>query len=240
MENVGDQARLTADTRKRIRQRGRQVIVQVGVQAAILFLAAGRLDWLNAWALVGIYLVWLPVNFVLMMRLNPEMVAERARGGANWKDWDKLVGVLAALLQMIGILVIAGLDERFGWAGELGLGYNIAGAVVFVLGGALFSWAMIANAYFSTVVRIQEERGHAVCDKGPYRFVRHPGYVGAILQALGLPLLLNSTWAFIPGVLACALLIVRTALEDNTLKEELAGYLAYTQWTRYRLLPGLW
>jgi protein-S-isoprenylcysteine O-methyltransferase Ste14 len=216
------------------------VIVQVGLHAAVLFLAAGRLDWDEAWIFLGIHLVWLPVNFAFMMRLNPETVAERAGGGEGWKGWDKLVGILFFLVYYIGILATAGLDERYGWTGELGLSYNAAGVAIFVLGGALFSWAMIANAYFSTVVRIQEERGHAVCDKGPYRFVRHPGYVGAILQALGLPLLLDSTWAFVPGALAAVLLIVRTALEDSTLKEELAGYQAYTQRTRYRLLPGIW
>jgi protein-S-isoprenylcysteine O-methyltransferase Ste14 len=110
----------------------------------------------------------------------------------------------------------------------------------FVLGLALFSWAMFSNTFFSSAVRIQQERGHAVCNTGPYRFVRHPGYVGAILQSLVMPLMLNSLWAFIPAGLAVLLMVVRTALEDKTLQEELQGYTEYAHRVRYRLLPGVW
>jgi protein-S-isoprenylcysteine O-methyltransferase Ste14 len=94
--------------------------------------------------------------------------------------------------------------------------------------------------YFTAAVRIQEERGQTVCKDGPYRFVRHPGYVGANLQSLGTPLLLGSLWAFIPAILAVVLMVTRTALEDRTLQAELPGYSAYTQEVKYRLLPGIW
>jgi protein-S-isoprenylcysteine O-methyltransferase Ste14 len=99
---------------------------------------------------------------------------------------------------------------------------------------------MISNAHFATVVRVQADRGHAVCHTGPYRFVRHPGYIGGIIQSLALPLVLGSLWAFIPGVLAALLLVARTALEDQTLQEELPGYTEYVQQVHYRLLPGVW
>jgi protein-S-isoprenylcysteine O-methyltransferase Ste14 len=109
-----------------------------------------------------------------------------------------------------------------------------------VLGWALFMWAMGANAFFSEAVRIQEERGHTVVTDGPYRYVRHPGYVGAILALFATPLLLGSLWALIPAGLATIGYVVRTALEDKTLQEELDGYTEYAQQTRYRLLPGVW
>jgi protein-S-isoprenylcysteine O-methyltransferase Ste14 len=109
-----------------------------------------------------------------------------------------------------------------------------------MLGLALSGWAMIVNAYFSTAVRIQRERGHTVCRTGPYRFVRHPGYVGYMLQSLGIPLLLGSWWALLPGVTAMALMIIRTAFEDRMLQAELPGYPEYAREVRYRLVPGIW
>ena len=104
----------------------------------------------------------------------------------------------------------------------------------------LLTWSMASNAFFSTVVRIQDDRGHAVASGGPYRFVRHPGYVAAILFYLVTPLMLGSVWTFIPSVLMVLLFVVRTALEDRTLREELDGYWEYAQRVRYRLLPGVW
>jgi protein-S-isoprenylcysteine O-methyltransferase Ste14 len=99
---------------------------------------------------------------------------------------------------------------------------------------------MIANTYFSTAVRIQSDRGQTVCRTGPYRFVRHPGYVGFILQSFGTPILLGSTWALIPGVAAAAILVIRTSLEDRMLQAELTGYREYVQEVRYRLVPRIW
>jgi len=129
---------------------------------------------------------------------------------------------------------------RFGWARDLSIAWHVAGAVVLVAGLGLSAWAMIANAYFSTAVRIQSDRGHTVCSTGPYRFVRHPGYVGFILQALGVPILLGSLWALISGITATVLMIIRTSLEDRMLQAELPGYQDYVQKVRYRLVHGIW
>ncbi|MBU0705027.1 MAG: isoprenylcysteine carboxylmethyltransferase family protein, partial [Chloroflexi bacterium] len=104
----------------------------------------------------------------------------------------------------------------------------------------LFTWGMTANKFFSTSVRIQEERGHTVASEGPYRYVRHPGYVGYIIALFATALALGSLWALVPAVLATCLFVVRTALEDRTLQKELAGYKEYAQQVRYRLLPGVW
>ncbi len=201
----------------------------------------GTLRWGAAWLYFGLSLAGIAVNLIFM-RHKPETIAERGRGTAagNWKDWDKAVGIAYGVFYFFGILVVAGLDIRFDWTTTLTTGWQIAGFAGFVLGNALFSWAMITNAFFSTAVRIQTDRGHQVCTTGPYRFVRHPGYVGASLQSLAMPLLLGSWWALIAGVTAVLLLILRTVLEDKTLRQELAGYPEYAQKVRYRLLPGIW
>jgi protein-S-isoprenylcysteine O-methyltransferase Ste14 len=174
-----------------------------------------------------------------MLRTNPETVAERGQP-QEMKDWDKLVGGLWGLAIYIVLPLVAGLDVRFAWTGELSLAWHVAGAVAQVIGLALTAWAMIANAYFSTAVRVQSERGHTVCRSGPYRLVRHPGYVGFILQSISLPILLGSFWALVPGIIAAALMVLRTALEDRTLQAELPGYKEYVQEVRYRLAPGVW
>jgi protein-S-isoprenylcysteine O-methyltransferase Ste14 len=228
----------TPAVRAGVSRRLRQIAALFLVYAALLFIPAGRLDWPWAWVLLGLYLAAIAANAAVLLRRHPETIAARAEA-AGQRGWDRWVAGAWALVSMAG-LVVAGLDARFGWTGPLALGWHLAGAAAYALGFALFSWAMISNAFFTTVVRIQSERGHRVCDTGPYRWVRHPGYVGAIVQALAAPLLLGSLWTLLPGVLAALLMVMRTALEDRLLRAELAGYADYAARTRYRLLPGVW
>jgi protein-S-isoprenylcysteine O-methyltransferase Ste14 len=216
-----------------------QVVLFTAFQCGVLFLSSGRLDWLWAWVFVGLYLAGVATNAVLLLRHSPETIAERARA-EGMKDWDKVVGGLFGVMCFVGIPLVAGLDERFGWTGQTALALHLGSAAAFVLGFALLIWGMVSNAYFATVVRIEADRGHAVCDEGPYRFVRHPGYVGAILQSLTVPLILGSWWALVPGGLAALAMVARTALEDRTLRQELDGYEEYAQRVRQRLIPGLW
>jgi protein-S-isoprenylcysteine O-methyltransferase Ste14 len=209
------------------------------LQAAILFLAAGRLNWTWAWVYLGICLVSVAVNGAIVLRTSPETVAERGRPQAT-QNWDKVVGGLWGLVLYLVVPLVAGLDVRFGWTRGLSAAWNLAGAVMLAAGLGLGGWAMIANAYFSTAVRIQDDRGQTVCSTGPYRFVRHPGYVGFILQSLGTPLLLGSLWALVPGLMAAALMVIRTSFEDRMLQAELPGYQEYTHLVHHRLLPGVW
>ena len=215
------------------------VAIFLVVQLAILFLTAGRLDWIWPWVYAGIALGVVLINGPIMLRTSPETVAERGQPKET-KNWDKVVSGALVLTQYLALPLIAGLDERYDWTGDLRVIWNLAGAAVFVTGNALTSWAMITNAFFSTAVRIQDERGHRVCRSGPYRFVRHPGYVGFILQCLGMPILLGSFWALLVGGAAVIIYIVRTALEDHTLQAELPGYVDYVKDVRYRLVPGIW
>jgi protein-S-isoprenylcysteine O-methyltransferase Ste14 len=222
-----------------IQARFAQIAIVFLVQAAILFLAAGTLNWIWAWVFLVIYVVSVLINSLFLMRTSPEIVAERGKP-AEMKDWDKTVSGLWGLVQYLLIPLVAGLDVRFGWTGEVSLAWHLAGALVLAAGLGLFSWAMLTNAYFSTAARIQSDRGQTVCRTGPYRFVRHPGYVGAILQSLGIPLLLGSVWTLIPAIAAAVLMIIRTSLEDRLLQAELPGYPDFAREVRYRLIPGIW
>lgn len=216
-----------------------QVAIGFVVEAVLLFGAAGRLSWIWAWVLLGVMLVSVIINATFLLRTSPETAAERGEY-KEMRNWDRLVSGLWSLAQFVALPLVAGLDMRFGWTSQLSAAWHFGGAAMVALGLGLSGWAMIANAYFSTVVRIQRERGHTVCRTGPYRFVRHPGYVGFMLQSLGIPLLLGSWWALLPGIVAIALMIIRTAFEDRTLQAELPGYQEYVREVHYRLLPGFW
>jgi protein-S-isoprenylcysteine O-methyltransferase Ste14 len=208
------------------------------VIGAILFGAAGRLDWTWGWVYLAICLASTLVN-AWFLRANPELIAERGQPG-EMPRWDRLLGGGWGIAQFVALPLVAGLDERFGWSGPIDQVWHLAGAAVFAAGLALFGWAMVVNAYFSTVARIQEDRGHAVCRSGPYRFVRHPGYAGAILQSIGSPFVLGSLWALVPAVIAAALMAARTWFEDRMLLAGLPGYPEYARDVRQRLLPGVW
>ncbi len=219
--------------------RGAQLLFMFAWLGVVLFLSAGTLQWTAAWVYLGISLVSVLINAIFMLRTSPETVAERGQA-KGWKDWDKLVSGLWAALQYLVLPLVAGLDARFHWSGEIGwLGHGI-GVLVYSFSLAVSGWSMITNAYFSTAVRIQAERGQKVCKSGPYRFIRHPGYASFFLQSIGMAILLGSWWALIPAVISGALMVARTALEDRMLQDELEGYKEYTQEVEYRLMPGVW
>ncbi len=222
-----------------ILKRAGTVAIFLVLIAAILFLAAGRLNWTWAWVYLGISLVSVLINAPIMLRTSPETIAERGEIRMT-KTWDKVVSSFYAVAMYFALPLVAGLDVRFGWTQDPGVGWHVAGAIVLAVGLELTSWAMIANAYFSTAVRIQSDRGQTVCSSGPYRLVRHPGYLGVILQCMSAPILLGSLWALIPGVAAIVLIIIRTSFEDRMLQAELPGYQDYVQKVRYRLVPGIW
>jgi protein-S-isoprenylcysteine O-methyltransferase Ste14 len=206
----------------------------------VLMLSAGRWDWGAGWLYVFIFLAFDAATALVVIPRAPNLLIERSRRTPNVKSWDKVVMPLAAGILPLAGWILAGLNERWGWGPSISQGIQLVGFLLTVVGHGIIVWAMGANAFFSPMVRIQEERGHRVADGGPYRIIRHPGYVGAILFSLGIPLLLESWWALIPGLLSVALYILRTALEDQTLKEELSGYDDYASLVIYKLIPGVW
>jgi len=211
-------------------------VIMVGV---VLFLAAGTTDWPMGWALVGVYLVWVCANALVLIPRNPQLIAERLGPRKGAKTWDTAIMTVVGLAT-IGRLVVAGLDMRFGWTAGITFPIQVIALVVAVLGYAFGVWALAVNAFFSQIVRIQDERGHTVVTDGPYRFVRHPGYVGVILFDLAVPVMLGSLWALTFGGLVVVLIFIRTALEDRTLQAELEGYPDYARRVRYRLVPAVW
>jgi protein-S-isoprenylcysteine O-methyltransferase Ste14 len=216
-----------------------QIAVFLAVWAALLFASAGRLDYPRGWICLGAYVAVAAVTGVLAHRRNPGVIAARGRSGPGVKRFDRVVTAIYVVL-LFATPVVAGLDAvRFGWSAMPpamlwpGLALYVAGAVPVV-------WAMAANPFLERMVRIQQDRDHRVVRSGPYRFVRHPMYVGILLQAAALPLILGSWWTFAPAAATWVLFAFRTALEDRTLRNELDGYEDYTRQTRYRLLPGVW
>lgn len=210
------------------------------VMGGILFACAGRLDWWEAWAFLTVYFLIASVTALWMARTNPELVQERDRPAGNAKRWDNLLVGLNLLLSL-ALFAVIGLDAgRPGGAPQVPWAVRAASLLGFVPAFGLPLWASRVNAYLSSRVRIQSERGHQVVAVGPYRYVRHPMYAGGIFYDVSVPLLLGSWWGLAVGGAMIALAIVRTALEDRTLQEELAGYAEYSRQVRYRLLPGVW
>ena len=224
-------------TRGLVRRRVIQLGLFVAVQAAVLLGGSGRPSWTRAWVYLAGYVGLIALTAAVVR--NPELFAERARVRKDAKTWDKLLSVFFGIFGL-GLLAVAALDLRFGWSPPMSTAVAAAGLASFVAGFGLSTWAMASNRFFSSVVRIQADRGHTVATGGPYRFVRHPGYIGFIVGAFGTALLLGSRWALVPAALAGALVVVRTVLEDRTLRVELPGYADYAARVRYRLLPRVW
>lgn len=208
----------------------------------ILFLVSGNWEWASAWVYVGVsYLTTLLGRF-LMAKRNPDLIKERveASGKTDAKPWDRILGPLVAFWLPLVYFVIAGLDKRLGWSAPIPPLIQVIAWITTLAGFTLSTWALVENRFFSSVVRIQSDRGQKVVNTGPYRLMRHPGYAGAVLVALSFPLILGTLWAYPPIALFLAAVITRTSLEDRTLQNELPGYSDYCLTTRFRLFPGLW
>lgn len=211
----------------------------IGLMGVALFWSAGRVDWWPAWALISVMLAWSTATAIVILRFNPDLLVERLGPRKGAKPWDLAIMSIIGLATLVR-LIVAGLDQRYGWSSGISFTAQVVALVVSVLGYALVVWATASNAFFSQVVRIQLERGHSVATSGPYRYMRHPAYLGTMLYELAVPILLASWWALIVGWLNVILFIIRTVLEDRTLQAELIGYDDYAHRVRYRLLPGIW
>ena len=204
-----------------------------------LFLPAGTLAWPRAWIFLAVSAATNLIGLLVLARLRPEIFAARRRLQPGTKRWDYIL-LTFLFVAMSATFLVAGLDaERFHWSAQpawtLWLGYGI-----YLFGSMLFTYCQIVNKFFEPGVRIQSDRSHHVIDRGPYRIVRHPGYVGACSIFIGTALALGSLWALVPASGICLLLVIRTTAEDQTLRTELRGYQDYAQRVRFRWLPGLW
>ncbi len=204
-------------------------------------LISGRWGWWQGWVYAAVAILGFVISRVLASRAHPDLLAERSRFADHQdaKSWDKILARIVGL--GAGLVPLAvGLEHRLGQGVEYSLGIQLLGLVLILAGYALGTWALIANRYFSGVVRIQHDRGHQVVSGGPYALIRHPGYVGALLSYIGTPLFLDGGWTFLIVAFLTAALVLRTSLEDRTLQEELPGYREYAGEVRSRLIPGIW
>lgn len=208
----------------------------------ILLAMGGDFGWWPAWVFA------LPIfaagvgGRLWAERRHPGLLAERqnVEHAPGVKAWDKVLAPLMAVSVSFPLVIVAGLDHRYQWSPVFPLWLNLLGLGLIALGYAFAAWALVENSFFSGMVRIQTDRGHVVCDSGPYRIVRHPGYAGNMLPLLGLVLALSSVWTLIPAAAALIIAMIRTALEDQTLQAELPGYRDYARRVRYRLFPGIY
>jgi protein-S-isoprenylcysteine O-methyltransferase Ste14 len=204
-----------------------------------IFVLAGRLNYWQGWLAITTYLV-LIIVFSFAFSGKKDLIQERVKPGPGVKWWDKIFFALYVPFSF-SISFVAALDAgRFHWSPELPIFLYFLMFVLVILSYCLIYWAMWTNQFFSSRVRIQTDRGHYVITEGPYRFLRHPGYAGAIVLLPATGFLLGSLYSLIPAAVNIVLLIIRTYLEDRTLQKELPGYADYAQKTRFRLVPGIW
>ena len=208
----------------------------------VLIICGWDLGWWQGWLYSALIVVAGIGPRMWVEKKRPGLMAERGKFGKaqNVKSWDKVLAPLMAVSISFPLVIVAGLDHHFGWSPVFPTWLNILGFILIVLGYTFAGWAFTENRFFSTVVRIQTDRGHMVCDSGPYQIVRHPGYLAGILFAISIPLLIGSGFAFIAVGIYVILMLLRTWLEDKTLQEELEGYSEYVSQVRYRLFPGIW
>jgi protein-S-isoprenylcysteine O-methyltransferase Ste14 len=206
--------------------------------AAFIFLGAWTLAYPQGLVYVAVALVGVTLNH-LLQPAGSDISVERARGVRAGEAWDKRI-LAASFAVTILMFLVAGLDSgHFGWSGKVPVAVNIAGVLLTLSGQVLFALAKRENEFFTSTARLQPERGQRVRDTGPYRTVRHPGYLGMLLTLIAFPLLMGSYWAFLPAAVAVVLLIARTVLEDRMLLQGLDGYADYAGKTKWRLVPGV-
>lgn len=208
--------------------------------AALLFIPAGTGKWLNGWLLMGLFLLTVIFELLVLLPQNPSLFAQRAEVQPGTKRWDAILTSLVVVVFFLLSLIISGFDYRFHWSPRFADWLTILGSAGWVSGSFLTFWSMLTNTHFESTVRIQTDREHKVIDTGPYKIIRHPGYLGGLITYAVTPLILGSVWCIIPSAMSFIGFVIRTAKEDKTLQAELPGYAEYARHTRYRLIPGIW
>ncbi len=216
-----------------------KTVIGISIFMVLIFLSAGDFGWQGGWWVLALNGVNILLTGLLLVRLRPELVARRSRMGKNTQPWDKGLALLMAWGPLV-IGVISGLAYRFGGGVSISWPVRLAACGVATLGSFLTNWAMLHNPFFEGTVRIQTEEGHVVATGGPYRWVRHPGYVGALLFSVLSPLIFGVLWGFIGVGIFVVGVVIRTAREDRFLLQNLPGYAGYSRRTKYRLIPGIW
>lgn len=221
----------------------RGIVVQfvlILVSFAILFVAAGIMNWINGWVYFLLACLSQLVSTIILAKVNPQLL--NARGSVvkeDTKGFDRVWIALYPVLTLVNLVIIGFDAVRFHWS-SMPIWLSILALVLFIPAFIMATWAMAVNKFFEWTVRIQDDRGQYVCKDGPYRLIRHPGYTGLIISVMVYPLILGSCWGLVLSFILAIVIIARTALEDRTLQRELPGYREYASIVRYRLLPFIW
>ena len=203
------------------------------------FLIAGRLTYWQGWVFNIFNIIFILLTFILLND-RKDVIKERLKPGKGIKPWDRMYYMVSTPLFFLMFFLSIADGARILWNPTVPFSLIIFGISLYCLGQTILLWAKRTNRFFSSVVRIQTDRNQTVCMEGPYRFIRHPGYLGGLVFTIGTPLMLGSYWGLLPAVLSLVVLIWRTSLEDSTLRKELPGYLHYTTLVKYRLIPYVW
>jgi protein-S-isoprenylcysteine O-methyltransferase Ste14 len=206
----------------------------------VLFISAGTLAWINGWLYTGLVSIYWVISTVVLARVNPEML--NARGNVvkkGTKGFERIWVVIYPTLTFVN-LVVMGFDAvRFQWS-FMPFWLAILGIVILIPACVIATWAMAVNKFFEWTARIQDDRQQYVCTTGPYKIMRHPGYAGGIVSLLAYPFILGSWWGFMLSGILTIIIVIRTALEDSMLQNELPGYREYAKQVKYRLIPLVW
>lgn len=219
-----------------------RVLIYLFLPPILLFGGAGTLKWGMGWVYLILTMGGVILSRILVARVHPDLLAERAASleAEGVPAWDKKLVPMVSTVTPLFIMLVAGLDKRFGWSPPFASWVLLLGTAVVAAAVSLVIWAMTVNRYFSAFVRLQSERGQQVVSHGPYAFVRHPGYTAGILTNIGTALMLGSWWVLVPSMLGIMFIVIRTHLEDRFLQNQLIGYIAYTEKVRWKLLPFIW
>lgn len=237
--SVSAQPAVQPEVKALVSQQVRKGFLFIVIEAGILFVASGRLYWPGAWIYLGYCAVIMASLSWLLGRYAPELVKERVKP-YDAKNWDFPLATFQAVQGPLLLCLVAGLDARFHWSHPPAIAVRVAALCAALLGDGIRTWAMLSNPFFSSVIRLQKERGQSVMSRGPYRLVRHPGYLGMSLFQLAFPFMLGTLWALAVVALMLAVTLLRTLLEDAMLRRELPGYADYAARVRFRLIPRLW
>ena len=208
----------------------------------LLLICGGDPGWWQAWLYGLVIVVAGPGGRLWAEARHPGLTAERQDPDLlkKAKAWDRVLAPLMAVSFSYPLVIVAGLDHRQDWSPAFAPWLSVTGFVLIAFGYAFAAWAVAENRFFYSVVLVETDRGHRVCDSGPYRYVRHPGYAGNVVSLFGIVLALGSLWTLLPVAVALVIALARTGLEDRTLQDELPGYRAYALRVRYRLIPGIY
>lgn len=210
------------------------------ITGLVFFLASGELNNLRVWIYIGVYGIGGLIIGMLLYRKSPKLLNDRGKIQAGTKQFDKYIILTYFLFAIIITPLVAGIDNRLNLSYIIPFHYLYVSIILYIISAVLSTWPMLYNPFFEGTVRIQKDKNHTVVNTGPYKFVRHPGYLGMLLGSISLPLALGSVLAFVPLIIMIVLIFVRTYYEDTTLQKELTGYSEYCKEVKYRLIPFIW